>query len=744
MKKYITFLTQRLLKLWLPVIFFLLIGNQNSFAQTFWWNDAVFYEVFVRSFKDSDGDGKGDFIGLIQKLDYLNDGDPTTHHDLGVTGIWLMPIQQSPSYHGYDVVDYRTIEQDYGTNEDFKTFMTEAHKRGIKVIVDYVVNHTSTEHPWFLSSTNPLSDKRNWYIWQNTNPGTTQPWGGTSPVWHYKNNSYYYGVFWSGMPDLNYNTAEVKEEMFDVAKFWLEDMNVDGFRLDAIKYIKEVGNTLEDTPETIQFLKDFRTFYKAIDEDALAVGEAWTTTEKIKPYVENGGLDFCFEFDLADAILAAANTGNVSGLKSQVDEVMTTYPFLQFGTFLTNHDIDRVMNKLGSNTSKAKVAADLLLTLPGIPFIYYGEEIGMTGVKPDENIRKPLQWNGNAQAGFTTGTPWRAVNADYTTKNIQSQQLDVSSLWHNYRKLIAIRNNQNALRKGTYKAITASAANTFAFLRQYENENIIVVSNTSSSMASGVQISLEAGSITEGSYLLVELQGGNQIALEIDNTGGFTNLSLGNIPARSTLIYKLFSASEINTTVTFQVDMNAMINSGAFISASETVDIVADFNDFGNDAIINLTDVDEDGIYSVTISNVLIGSKINFKYRINAINDGREEFPASTYLRQHLVLEGINTVTDVYQKQNVTGVERSLKQAINVYPVPTNKELIIEYSEGFSGLITYSISDLLGVKRITSSFSSSALAGDYNLSCEGLSTGVYLLTVEYKGASEVFRIVVQK
>ncbi|MFN3406044.1 MAG: alpha-amylase family glycosyl hydrolase [Cytophagaceae bacterium] len=152
----------------------------NAFSQTkqtYWWNDIVFYEVFVRSFKDSDGDGKGDIKGLIEKLDYLNDGDPATHHDLGVKGLWLMPIQESPSYHGYDVTDYRKVEQDYGTNEDFKTLISEAHKRGIKVIIDLVMNHTSSQHPWFQQSMNSSSDKRNWYLWENTKPAGLGPWG---------------------------------------------------------------------------------------------------------------------------------------------------------------------------------------------------------------------------------------------------------------------------------------------------------------------------------------------------------------------------------------------------------------------------------------------------------------------------------------------------------------------------------------------------------------------------------------
>src|SRR5207244_2543178 len=177
-----------------------------------WARGAVFYEIFVRSFADSDSDGKGDLNGLISKLDYLNDGNPATTNDLGVDAIWLTPIFQSPSYHGYDTTDYETIEKDFGSNADFQHLLQEAHRRGIRVILDFVMNHTSSEHPWFIdSASSPTSPKRNWYFWSATNPGWTQPWGG-DPSWHFLNGAYYSGVFWSGMPDLNYRPPDMNDE----------------------------------------------------------------------------------------------------------------------------------------------------------------------------------------------------------------------------------------------------------------------------------------------------------------------------------------------------------------------------------------------------------------------------------------------------------------------------------------------------------------------------------------------------
>ncbi len=253
--------------------------TERVFEEPKWWNEVVWYEIFVRSFYDSDGDGIGDFNGLTQKLDYLNDGDPSTDTDLGIGGIWLMPIHPSPSYHGYDVTDYRGINTDYGTMEDFKNFLAAAHERGIKVIIDYVMNHTSTEHPWFQASAAGDSHFRDFYRWEDSNPGYTGPWG--QQVWHQRNGDYYYGLFWGGMPDLNYENPAVKDSMFAISDFWIEDIGVDGFRQDAVLYIDEDGSTLKNTPETFQFWQDFTTNLKAANPDAFSVGEAWEPTETV-------------------------------------------------------------------------------------------------------------------------------------------------------------------------------------------------------------------------------------------------------------------------------------------------------------------------------------------------------------------------------------------------------------------------------------------------------------------------------
>ncbi|MBO6792260.1 MAG: T9SS type A sorting domain-containing protein [Balneolaceae bacterium] len=461
--------------------------TERELGEPKWWNEVVWYEIFVRSFYDSDGDGIGDFNGLTQKLDYLNDGDPNTDTDLGIGGIWLMPIHPSPSYHGYDVTDYRGIHPDYGTMEDFKNFLAAAHDRGIKVIIDYVMNHTSTEHPWFQASAAGDTLFRDFYRWEESKPNYTGPWGQT--VWHQRNGDYYYGLFWGGMPDLNYENPAVKDSMFDISDFWIEEVGIDGFRQDAVLYIDEDGDKLKNTPETFQFWQDFTANLKAANSDAFSVGEAWEPTETVLQYINNDRLDYAFEFDLAGAILSGVNNGDASGIIRQMQKVYDNYPFLQYGNFLTNHDMNRVMNVLGSDIDKAKVAASLYLTLPGIPYLYYGEEVGMLGQKPDEDIRLPMQWSDEANAGFTSGNPWRQPNANFRDFNVEVMREDENSLFNHYRRLIQLRSSRSnrgflkypSLSTGQFEAGSSSNSEILSFVRMNEPGGVgtLVIQNVS-------------------------------------------------------------------------------------------------------------------------------------------------------------------------------------------------------------------------------------------------------------------------
>ena len=509
--------------------------------KTYWWNDAVFYEIFVRSFYDSNNDGIGDFRGIINKLDWLNDGDSTTSTDLGITAMWLMPFMKSPSYHGYDVTDYYATNPDYGTMADFQELVTKAHEHGIRVIIDFVMNHTSDQHPWFTQSANNQNGYRDWYIWSATNPGYLGPWGQT--VWDFKNNAYYYALFNSGMPDLNYRNPAVKAEMFNATNFWL-GKGIDGFRLDAIKYLIEDSIVQQNTPETLDLLKQFNTVYKTTSPNAFSVGEVWDPTAVIIPYVQENRLDACFEFTLAGAVVGAVNSGNPSAVQAQLNVIQQSYPILQYGTFLTNHDQDRVFSQLGTNQEKMKQASSVYLTLPGIPFIYYGEEVGMTGSGADENKRRPMQWTPGTYSGFSTHAPWIAVGNNYVTNNVETMTQDQSSLLNHYKKLIRIRNQQPALRRGYLLNASVSDTNVLGYTRIYGNSEIIVLSNFGTA-SSNPSVSIAISSINPGTYYVTELYSGLSMGtLTIGPNGGFSgwNSPGSTLPSRQTWILSLSSS----------------------------------------------------------------------------------------------------------------------------------------------------------------------------------------------------------
>ena len=510
-----------------------------------WWNSRVFYEVFVRSFADSTSgplanDGIGDLQGLIEHLDYLNDGDTSTTTDLGVTGLWLMPIMQSPSYHGYDVTDYYTVNQDYGTNGDFQRLVSEAHQRGIKVIIDLPLNHTSSEHPWFVEARDdPQSTRRDWYIWSQDNPGYLGPWG--EEVWHPSESGYYYGIFTAEMPDLNYRNPAVTAEMENVTRYWLKDMGVDGFRLDAARHLIEEGPIQESTQATHDWWKNFRPVYKAVNPEALTVGEIWTSDSEVVKYVQGDQLDLAFDFDLAEAIISGVKISTAGKLQEALKSSYSLFGSSRSAIFLTNHDMNRVMSQLHRDPIKAKLAAAVLLTIPGVPFIYYGEEIGMTGIKPDEMIRTPMQWSGDENAGFTSGTPWEAINSDYIDKNVAVQTEDPESLLSRYRDLIRIRAVHPALQVGDYHGVDAANKRLLAYLRVSKSEILLVIHNLGEATVSGYDLTLKEGPLS-GSYRAIPVYGpqAEMPDLNANDQGGFDSyLPLPEIAAGGTIIIQL-------------------------------------------------------------------------------------------------------------------------------------------------------------------------------------------------------------
>jgi len=473
-----------------------------------WARGAVFYEIFVRSFADSNGDGKGDLPGLIAKLDYLRDGNPRSKTDLGVDAIWLMPIFKSPSYHGYDTSDYETVARDYGTNEDFVRLCQEAHRRGLRVIIDLVLNHTSAQHPWFLmsSSRNPRQYK-DWYVWRTDDPGWTRTWD-TVPAWHGlpdQPGRYYYGLFWEEMPDLNYRNQAVRDEAKYVARLWLE-RGADGFRLDAVRHLIETGPGpfgQEDTDETHLFLKEFAAAVRAIRPEAVLVGEAWTQDpEQFVRYfgdataVRNGDeIPVLFDFALASALLDGLKSGRAAPIAGRLEGIVATYPKGAIDApFLTNHDSIRVATELQGDLPRLRSAAAILLTLPGAPFIYYGEEIGLRQPSngDDEFKRTPMHWSAAPGAGFTTGRPWQRLLKDWETVNVAVESVDPASLLARYRQLIRLRHASEALRLGDLRPLPSDGS-VLAFLRESEHETVLVVHNLGAAPASTGPLALERG-----------------------------------------------------------------------------------------------------------------------------------------------------------------------------------------------------------------------------------------------------------
>ena len=454
-----------------------------------WWSERVFYEVFVRSFADSDGDGIGDLRGLTERLDYLNDGDPSGGDDLGITGIWLMPVAEAASYHGYDVVDYRAIERDYGTLADFRALVTAAHERGIAVIVDLVLNHTSIEHPWFEESRTPGSERADWYIWADEDPHYGGGFG--QQVWHPDGDRFYYAQFVAGMPDLNLEHPGVTAELDGVAAWWLDELDVDGFRLDAVKHLVEEGREQEDTAATHEWLEGFHDRVEAVDPDALLVGEVLDLTLRSASYVPDA-VDVTFDFELADKTILALSAEDAATLRGTQRDVLEAYPGRAYAALLSNHDQPRIASQV-SDPAALRAAASVLLTNPGLPFVYYGEEIGLTGPKPDERIRTPLPWDASGPgAGFTTGTPWEPLEEGWETRNVADSLADPASLLAHYRSLIALRAAHPALVLGSFTALDTGSPALYGFVASDAEEAVVVLVNLGDEEISDYALTFEA------------------------------------------------------------------------------------------------------------------------------------------------------------------------------------------------------------------------------------------------------------
>jgi len=460
-------------------------------VKNYWPNAGVTYEIFVQSFNDSNGDSIGDFNGVTQKLDYVK--------ELGANAIWFMPIMPSPTYHKYDVTDYKAVHPDYGTMEDFKKLIEEAHKRDIKIVIDLIINHTSNQHPWFLESKSGRENPfREYYVWAQKD--TVAAFLDKKVItldsdnirqWHDPGTGkdFYYGFFWGGMPDLNFDNQKLREEIYDIGRFWLEEVGVDGFRLDAAKHIFPDDRLLDNHA----FWKEFRAKMEAIKPDVYLVGEVYDKKEIVAPYLP--GLPALFNFDFHYTLLEALNTEDGMLLAKKQKETIDFYqsitPTFIDATFSSNHDQPRLLNELGSDPSKYKQASLILLTMPGAPYLYYGEEIGMLGLKPDENIREPFLWDEKSKDKGRTSWIKPKYSTDKTVTPLAKQTVDPTSYFNHYKKLIAMRNSYPALAIGSLELPEIKyPKSVMAYFRKSGEQEIFVVHNVGKE---ALEIELPAG-----------------------------------------------------------------------------------------------------------------------------------------------------------------------------------------------------------------------------------------------------------
>jgi alpha-glucosidase len=537
-------------------------------AEKPWWQTGVIYQIYPRSFADSDGDGTGDLRGVISRLDYLNDGTPRS---LGVDALWLSPFFPSPGFDfGYDVSDYYAVDPLFGTLADFDLLLAEAHRRGIRIILDLVLNHTSHLHPWFVQSRSSAANpKRDWYLWQDpkSKDGVPNNWqsvfGGKAWQWDASTRQYYYHMFLAEQPDLNWRNPRVRRAVMNVFRFWL-DRGVDGFRLDvADGYFKDA--LLRDNPPALgirgyerqkhiynadrpELLDAYREIRAVLDSYGarMAVGEVMGGPENAARFSGPGLLPLAFNFEFTD------RRWNPAAFQ---DAILRYERLLPEGGWpslvLSNHDISRHASRYGGRApeARAKVAAAMLLTLRATPFLYQGEEIGMRdgrlrrseiqdppGKKywplytGRDGCRTPIPWTAEPGAGFTTGTPWLPLNQDFRDVNVQAQQDDPDSVLSFYRKLIRLRKKSPALLDGSFRTLISHPDRAMVYLREAGKQTMLVGLNFSDQPA---RIPLEE-SLARGTWKTILSSCGGQSDLH----GGAGNTVLTLAPNEAAIWIK--------------------------------------------------------------------------------------------------------------------------------------------------------------------------------------------------------------
>ena len=500
-----------------------------------WWQYGIIYQIYPRSFLDSNADGVGDLKGITVKLDYIQ--------WLGVDAIWLSPIFPSPMVDfGYDITDYTNIDPLFGTLEDFDTLLDTAHQYALKVILDFVPNHTSDQHPWFKESRSSRDHpKRDWYLWHDPAAGGGVPnnwcsvFGGPAWTFDEPTQQYYYHAYLKEQPDLNWRHPAVQTALLDVMRFWL-DRGVDGFRIDALRQIIK-DDQWRDNPLNPEFLSPADPYHRWLPvyttdrpevmdriaqmrevsdqyEDRLLIGELYLPIERLVTYYgqENKGVHLPFNFHL---MLTQWNARKIAALIEAYEAALPTDGWPNW--VLGNHDQPRLTHRVGD--AQARVAAMLLLTLRGTPTLYYGDELGMhhATISADQvqdpfekNVpglglgrdpeRTPMQWESTGQAGFTTGTPWLPLAADFPTVNLATERADPQSMLSLYRQLIDLRRNEKALAVGRYQAVKAEG-DLLVYLRSHENQQWLVVLNVGSSSLAFQPETRVVGKVVLSTYL---------------------------------------------------------------------------------------------------------------------------------------------------------------------------------------------------------------------------------------------------
>ncbi len=540
-----------------------------------WWQKTLVYQIYPRSFRDSSGNGIGDLKGIIEKLDYLE--------ALGIETVWFSPFFKSPQKdHGYDVSDFRDIDPDYGTMNDFELLLKEMHERNIKMVLDLVLNHTSDEHPWFKeSASNRDNPKRDWYIWRDgkKSKGKKPPnnWkalpGGRAWKYDQKTEQWYYFHFLPFQPDLNYRNPKVKEKIFNMIRFWL-DKGVDGFRLDILHSIYEDESFRDDKfswhvlpsdkhvaslfrkhlydlnlPETFNFAMELRNVIDKYKPERFLVGEVFGSIEELRKYYgpRNNGLNMCFLFEYSDSKIKP------KAYKEVISRIEKSLPHPYTPTYVYgNHDRMRYISRIKNDTKKAKLLATLQLSLRGVPFIYYGEEIGMRNVDFElktsqdpigrkfskfpipliaklfglsltrDGCRTPMQWDSTPQAGFSsneTSKTWLKIPDSYKKINIEKERKNPSSLLNCYRRLLKVRKDQRILSEGLFELIEVNKnkAKSLTYKRFSENNQIYIYLNFSKKQL------LMSCPVKKPDLLFSTLS--NRVSLDIEAYGGSIKLT---------------------------------------------------------------------------------------------------------------------------------------------------------------------------------------------------------------------------